>query len=326
MKTKSISLKEAVQENRDNLKKQNEWAIKVSKKDFMSDIQIDEKQYGYGPREKLDIIYKKSLKDEKKPVLFYIHGGGWISGDKESRRVYCGKYADAGYVVVNIEYELAPEAVFPTAVGQCVKAADFICNIAEQYKMNMNQIGVGGESAGVYYAMFLCEISKDKMLCARFGIPEMQHKEFDVKAAMFNCGAIDFKRMAEKGFPGDDLMLRAYLGYSKEEVLSGQRDDEIQFQLPLNYMKADFPPTFLIYGNLDSLKYNTFMIDEKMNELGIPHKLYKSTGIFYGQHTTTMIFKSKKAFRVFDIIDTFLKDILTGRRMSNRLINRREKC
>lgn len=74
MKTKSISLKEAVQENRDNLKKQNEWAIKVSKKDFMSDIQIDEKQYGYGPREKLDIIYKKSLKDEKKPVLFYIHG------------------------------------------------------------------------------------------------------------------------------------------------------------------------------------------------------------------------------------------------------------
>ena len=224
MKEKSISLDEAVQENRENLKKQDAWATKVSKKDFMSDIQIEEKQYGNSAREKLDIIYKKSMKDERKPVLFYIHGGGWISGAKEARRVYCGKYADAGYMVINIEYELAPEAVFPTAIGQCVKAVDFTYDIAEQYKMNMDQIVVGGESAGVYYAMFLCEISKDKTLCGRLGIPEMQHNEFDVKAAMFNCGAIDFKRMAEKGFPGDDLMFRKDAGYVKQSEINYKED------------------------------------------------------------------------------------------------------
>ena len=72
--------------------------------------------------------------------------------------------------------------------------------------------------------MFLCEISKDKTLCGRLGIPEMQHKEFDVKAAMFNCGAIDFKRMAEKGFPGDDLMFRKDAGYVKQSEINYKED------------------------------------------------------------------------------------------------------
>lgn len=310
MKKNKLSLRDEIAKNRENLKKQEAWARSVSKNDFMTDIVIEEKAYGDGARERLDVIYKQSLLKEKKPVLFYIHGGGWIAGNKEARRIYCGKYADAGYAVINIEYELAPEAVFPTAIGQCVKAVDFAYGIADKYHMDMGRVMVGGESAGVYYAMFLCEIAKDKTLLEKWKLPGMQHTEFDVKVAMFNCAAVDFKKMGEKGFPGDDLMFRAYLGYGKKEVLSGRRDGEIQAQLPLNYMTADFPPTFLIYGSLDSLRFNTLMIDAKMNELGICHKLYKSRGIFYGQHTTTMILKDKKAFRVFEMVNEYVRPFL----------------
>lgn len=304
------TLADEIAKNRENLKKQEAWASGVAKSSFMSDIVIEEKKYGDGERERIDIIYKQSLLKEKKPVLFYIHGGGWIAGNKEARRIYCGKYADVGYAVINIEYELAPEAVFPTAIGQCVKAVDYAYSIADKYHMDMSRIVVGGESAGVYYAMFLCEIAKDKTMLKKLNLPEMQHTEFDVRVAIFNCAAVDFKKMGEKGFPGDDLMFRAYLGCGKKEVLSGHKDKEIEIQLPLNYMTADFPPTFLIYGSLDSLRFNTFMIDAKMNELGISHKIYKSRGIFYGQHTTTMILKDKKAFKTFEIVNEYVRAFL----------------
>lgn len=310
MEKRRLSLADEIAQNREKLKKQDEWARSVSRSDFMSGIMIEEKAYGEGARERIDIIYKKSLLEEKKPVLFYIHGGAWIAGTKEARRIYCGKYADAGYVVVNIEYDLAPEAVFPTAIGQCVKAVDFTYGIADKYHMDMEKIVVGGESAGVYYAMFLCEIAKDKKLLKELMLPGINHTEFDVKAAVFNCAAVDFRKIGEKGSPGADLIFRAYLGYGKKEVLSGRRDNEIRAQLPLNYMTVNFPPTFLIYGSLDSLRFNTFMIDEKMNELGIIHKLYRSSGIFYGQHTTTMILKNKKAFKTFELVDSYVRAFL----------------
>ena len=52
---------------------------------------------------------------------------------------------------------------------------------------------------------------------------------------------------------------------------------------------------------------------EKLEQLGVPHKVYKSTGVFYGQHTTTMIFKSTKAFYVFDEVVAYMNQMLNER-------------
>lgn len=66
----------------------------------------------------------------------------------------------------------------------------------------------------------------------------------------------------------------------------------------------------MIYGSLDSLRFNTLEMAEKLKQLGVPHKVYKSTGLFYGQHTTTMIFKSAKAFQVFNEAASYMDQIL----------------
>lgn len=231
-------------------------------------------------------------------------------GNKEARRNYCGKFADSGYFVVNIEYVLAPEARFPTAIGQCICAVDFTLDHAKEYDLDTDKIAVGGESAGVYFAAFVSAISKDKDILRQLGLPQMRHMEFDVKVNMFNCAAVDFKNMAEHGFPDVELMLEAYTGYPVEEILSGKRDREMEKILPLSYIKENYPPTYMIYGSLDSLRFNTLKMAEKLRQLEVPHIVYKSTGLFYGQHTTTMIFKSAKAFRVFDEAAAYMEHVL----------------
>ena len=304
------TLEERVCENRRNLEKQNAWADSVAIRDFMENVEIKEIAYGDGPREKMDIIRPKKSLEEKLPILIYIHGGGWIAGTKESRRTYCGKFAEAGYCVFNIEYDLAPEARFPAAVGQCIRAVDYIMEHAKDYTGDTKRIVMAGESAGVYYAAFVSAISKDKSIPGKIGISDIKHQEFDVKANMFNCGVVDLKNMIEKGFPDVDLMAEAYTGHPAEEILSGRWDDEMKKIDPFNYISESYPPTFLLYGSLDSLRFNTFAMAGRLKELKVPYSLYKSTGIFYGQHTTTMILRSRKAFRVFDDISGWLREVL----------------
>ncbi len=314
MRNKKIeSLEERVRKNRENLSKQDAWARSIEKTDFMDHVTVEEHSYGEGKRERLDYIYTKACKELKRPLFFYIHGGGWIAGNKESRRNYCGKFADSGYFVVNIEYDLAPEAKFPVAINQCIRAVDYVLDHAEKYHMDTDRIAVGGESAGVYYAAFVSAISKNKEILGELGLPQMRNAKFDVKVNMFNCGAVDFKNMAEKGFPDVDLMLEAFTGYPVKEILAENRKKELEKMLPFSYINENYPPTYMIYGSLDSLRFNTFKMAEKLEQLGVPHKVYKSTGVFYGQHTTTMIFKSTKAFYVFDEVVAYMNQMLNER-------------
>lgn len=314
MRNKKIeSLEERVRKNRENLSKQDAWARSIEKTDFMDHVTVEEHSYGEGKRERLDYIYTKACKELKRPLFFYIHGGGWIAGNKESRRNYCGKFADSGYFVVNIEYDLATEAKFPVAINQCIRAVDYVLDHAEKYHLDTDRIAVGGESAGVYYAAFVSAISKNKEILGELGLPQMRNAKFDVKVNMFNCGAVDFKNMAEKGFPDVDLMLEAFTGYPVKEILAENRKKELEKMLPFSYINENYPPTYMIYGSLDSLRFNTFKMAEKLEQLGVPHKVYKSTGVFYGQHTTTMIFKSTKAFYVFDEVVAYMNQMLNER-------------
>lgn len=293
---------EQVEKARKSLDKQDAWAHKKMKKQSMENVIIEEHAYGKSVWEKLDFIYTKEMGNAKKPVLIYIHGGGWIAGSKNKRRVYLGAFAKAGFFVVNIDYTLAPEAVFPTAIGECVSATDYFMDHAKEYPVDLQRIALGGESAGVYYAAFLACIAKNKNLTEQLDIPRMRHLEFDVKANFFNCGAVDFALLEEGGFPQAKLMVDAYVGSREPETLK-----KIS---PMTYVEGNFPPTYLMYGQLDSLRNNTFYMQKIFEEKKIPYVLKKNTGIFYGQHTSSIILKDKKALDILDGVVEYLKKIL----------------
>ena len=66
----------------------------------------------------------------KKPTLLYIHGGGWVEGDRQSRVLKLLPFLVRDWVVVNIDYRLAGTAKAPAAVADClaeVLVADLPC-------------------------------------------------------------------------------------------------------------------------------------------------------------------------------------------------------
>lgn len=115
--------------------------------------------FGPAPLEKLDLFTKGRVAGEgPRPVLVFVHGGAFVAGDKagldrEGRRnPYYDNVmlwaAEHGMVGVNLNYELAPRATYPTAQRSIGAAIAWVkANIA-QHGGDPNRIFLMGHSAG----------------------------------------------------------------------------------------------------------------------------------------------------------------------------------
>ena len=84
-----------------------------------------------------------------RPVLIWIHGGGWVIGTAAESTVTCQRLAvGAGCIVVNVDYRLAPEHPFPAAPDDCTAVARWVLDHAAELGGDPARIAVGGDSAG----------------------------------------------------------------------------------------------------------------------------------------------------------------------------------
>ncbi|RZI65788.1 MAG: hypothetical protein EOP80_20065, partial [Variovorax sp.] len=82
------------------------------------------------------------------PVLIHIHGGAFFTGAAEGERKLAMRFAAAGFVVVNVDYALAPEKPFPQGLEDCVYAARWVKQHIARYNGDPDRIAIGGGSAG----------------------------------------------------------------------------------------------------------------------------------------------------------------------------------
>jgi acetyl esterase len=87
------------------------------------------------------------------PILVYLHGGGWVTGSPDGVDLPCRQLcADAGVLVVSVDYRLAPEHQFPAAIEDAYAALHWAHDHAGELGGDPNQIAIGGESAGANLA------------------------------------------------------------------------------------------------------------------------------------------------------------------------------
>ncbi len=112
---------------------------------------IKDLEYGQHPREKLDIYLPKNFSD-KRPLLFYVHGGGWSNGDKDLENMIKEKvpyYTQKGFVFVSIAYPLLPDPVSIQAES-VHKAFNYVRDNAQKFNIDTNKMVLMGHSAGAH--------------------------------------------------------------------------------------------------------------------------------------------------------------------------------
>ena len=87
--------------------------------------------------------------NETLPVILYLHGGGWILGDKETHDMLIRKLANCtNSVVVFVNYSRSPEAVYPMALNQAYGVLEYLYNNPEEFNIDPDRIVIAGDSAG----------------------------------------------------------------------------------------------------------------------------------------------------------------------------------
>ena len=195
------------------------------------------------------------------PILVYFHGGGWISGSPKSHRKICHRFAEAGFLVFNVDYALAPENPFPQGFDECCESVRWVVANAEKYNGDSNRLSVGGDSAG-------------GNLTAACAASLADDSEVDIKKILLIYGVFDFLSMRETSDVLVDtdtdlmteMMVGSYLGPEPDEaVLSDPRVSPI-------HVSDKLPPAHILCGTLDGLMAGSKILAEKLNSQGIENE------------------------------------------------------
>ncbi|MBC9929838.1 alpha/beta hydrolase [Chitinophaga qingshengii] len=103
-------------------------------------------------------IYRQQTTPEKLPVLLFLHGGGWVRGNLQTHDDLCRQLAAGGhFMVISVNYRLAPEHPFPYAINDAFTALQWIIAHADDIRANAGSIAVGGDSSGGNLAIALLQ-------------------------------------------------------------------------------------------------------------------------------------------------------------------------
>ncbi len=96
-------------------------------------------------RQVLDVYSPSHAKNL--PVVFWIHGGGWQTGDKTSIQAKPQAFVDKGFVFVSTNYQLLPQVNMETIVRDIAKSIHWVHDHISEYGGDPNRLFVMGHSA-----------------------------------------------------------------------------------------------------------------------------------------------------------------------------------
>lgn len=97
------------------------------------------------------------------PVVIYVHGGGWVLGDKDThdrlvREIAVGAHA----VIVFVDYDRSPESRYPTAIEQSYAVARYVAQNATEFGADANRMAIAGDSVGGNMAAVVALMAKER--------------------------------------------------------------------------------------------------------------------------------------------------------------------
>jgi arylformamidase len=90
------------------------------------------------------------------PVVFWIHGGGWVTGDKTEVHIKPRVFAERGFIFVSTNYRLLPHAPMEHIIRDVAKSLAWVHKNIRQHGGDSSRIFVMGHSAGAQLAALLC--------------------------------------------------------------------------------------------------------------------------------------------------------------------------
>ena len=215
-------------------------------------------------------IYMPPPRGAPKPLVVYIHGGGWVAGHTRQAAALANfpgvlaKLASEGFVVASLEYRLADEARFPAQIQDARAALRFLKANAARYHIDPARSAVWGGSAGGHLAALTAMSCGDRTLEAA-GVKAPAGSEC-VQAAAIWYGVFDFGALASARPGGGDRAAEKLLGCAPCSAANYAPAS------PVSYVDASDPATLLIHGETDKTVpvAQSHLMEARLKSAGVP--------------------------------------------------------
>ena len=209
-------------------------------------------------------VFLPPVEEKNRPAVLFIHGGGWIEGDRSQLRGYGILLARLGFVCMCNSYRLSNESIWPAQIQDVNCAIRYLRANATDLGLDPDRIGVSGNSAGGHLSLMAAATNYDQIFEGEGGNNEVS-SEIKAVCAIYPPTTI---RQLEMVNPLENAFLMLMGKEAKKE--------DYDKASPLNYVTEDYPPCMLIHGSTDSvvrLKDSTKFY-EKLIEFNRPASLH----------------------------------------------------
>lgn len=187
-------------------------------------------------------LYLSQNAPGRRPVVVYMHGGGWVRGSSGSPSTvhFALEMAGEGIAVAAINYRKADVATAPAAIEDAKSAVRWVRANVQKYSFDAKRVVAMGNSAGGHLALMLA-LTKPKD-----GFEGEGNEGFstDVMACCNLCGITDLESLVnDKNIA---LWAKAWVPADAPDRLGLARQVS-----PLTYVSADAPPVLIVHGDQD---------------------------------------------------------------------------
>jgi acetyl esterase/lipase len=187
------------------------------------------KKANFGPNnaQSLSVFSVEGVTTEtRQPVLLFVHGGGWNSGDPAHYGFVARALAPEGFIVVNAGYRLHPRAVYPAMLEDAAGAIAWTHRNIAQFGGDPSRIILAGHSAGAYNVVMT---ALDPQWLAKEGLDPGV-----VAGVVGLAGPFDFHPFTTESAHNS-------FGHAPDPELTQ----------PINFAHGDAPPMLLLHGDMD---------------------------------------------------------------------------
>lgn len=183
---------------------------------------------GETPQQKIAVYGGPPGDSHPKPVILFVHGGSWRSGDPDDYGFVARALVPEGFTVVLAGYRLVPGGEYPAMLEDTAAAIAWTERNIARFGGDPENIFVAGHSAGAYNVV---QVALEPHWLGRAGLTLSS-----IRGVIGLSGPYDF-------LPLDSDSTKAAFG-GAANLASTQ---------PINHVRGDAPPMLLIHGELDTL-------------------------------------------------------------------------
>ncbi len=237
-----------------------------------------------GPTSDLPIRIYRPTDNPQAPALIHFHGGGFVLNYLDMYDASMSRLANqSGYTIIGVHYQKAPEHPFPIPFDDCYATLLWARVHADELKIDINAIGVAGDSAGATLASAVALKARDNNITLK------------VQLLIYPCNGRDFSTRSYQDLGTGYGLTTQAMKWFWEQYLQGADHDLNPYAVPMVAKSfKDLPPAIIISAQYDPLLSDSERYAELLERDGVPVTYKQFDGMIHGFFTNLAVTPTAK--------------------------------